>query len=318
MKNTPYLSLCIPTNGILEWVIPVLESIYSQHCDEKEYEIIITDNGTNLEFKKIMDEYASKHHNFIYKKTDAVMFLNQIEAFKLANGDLIKFINHRMPLLKNSLKYFINFVKEHLAEKPIVYFSNGMLKSKQATRLFNSFDDYVRNLSYWSSWSAGTAIWKKDFEKLDLSQGTNYLFPHTDIVFFEKNANQYLIDDTVLLYELPADTTKKGSYDIFNAFLVEYPHILEGLYVNKNISLATFEYIKRKNSYFVAELYLHYVLRGESCSYNLDGYQQSVNRYYGDLEIRRKAFFVALKDFARKIVRENKISRMKKEKRLND
>ena len=41
------LSLCLPTNGISEWVFPVLESIYSQNVDESKYEVIVTDNGSS-------------------------------------------------------------------------------------------------------------------------------------------------------------------------------------------------------------------------------------------------------------------------------
>ena len=31
--SKPLLSLCMPTNGVVEWVFPVLESIYKQGCD---------------------------------------------------------------------------------------------------------------------------------------------------------------------------------------------------------------------------------------------------------------------------------------------
>ena len=34
MSTQPLLSLCIPTNGVLEWVEKVLASIYCQQADE--------------------------------------------------------------------------------------------------------------------------------------------------------------------------------------------------------------------------------------------------------------------------------------------
>lgn len=52
MNNKKLISLCIPTNGVIEWVFPVLESIYAQGVETALYEIVITDNGDNIEFKK--------------------------------------------------------------------------------------------------------------------------------------------------------------------------------------------------------------------------------------------------------------------------
>lgn len=57
MNNKKLISLCIPTNGVIEWVFPVLESIYAQGVETALYEIVITDNGDNIEFKKKIIEY---------------------------------------------------------------------------------------------------------------------------------------------------------------------------------------------------------------------------------------------------------------------
>lgn len=209
MEKETYLSLCIPTNGVIEWVIPVIESIYAQECDHGQFEVIVTDNGSNDEFRVRMLEIASRYKNFIYRRTDAFMFLNQIEAFKLAKGQLIKFVNHRMILIPGSVKYLVTFAQQNTKDKPVVYFSNGILNKKTKLEECNSFDGFVRTLSYWSSWSGGTAIWKRDFENIDLARPFNKLFPHTDIVFSNKTHDHYMIDDTVLMDTLPTDETKK-------------------------------------------------------------------------------------------------------------
>ena len=90
-----YLSLCIPTNGISEWVFPVLDRIFSQNVDSRLYEVIVTNNGQNEDFHFAMNEYAQQHENLIYRQTDAYMFENQIEALRLASGQYLKFVNHR-------------------------------------------------------------------------------------------------------------------------------------------------------------------------------------------------------------------------------
>ncbi|HCJ08067.1 MAG TPA: hypothetical protein DHV96_06820 [Lachnospiraceae bacterium] len=303
MSREPYVSLCIPTNGVMEWVVPVLDSIYAEKCDTDNFEVVVTDNGQNFDFQNAMEEYQNRYSNLIYKKTDAQLFQNQVEAFKLARGQLIKFVNHRMTLLSGTVEYLIAFVKKYTETKPMAYFSNGMLNLHDKVKECSSFDEYVRTLSYWSSWSAGTAIWKSHFEQMNLDQPFNGYFPHTDIVFFEKSGDKYIVDDTVLMQEIPADVTKKGSYDLFDAFAVQYPTIIQQLYVERAVTKKTYEFIKRKNGFFVSDLYLQYMIKKRPCSYNLDGYDQAVGKYYGNIEIKVKAVLLEIKYILKKIVR---------------
>lgn len=60
----PIVSLCMPTNGVIEWVFPVLDSIYGQEVEEGLYEVVITDNGDNTEFKKRITEYKKRPYQF--------------------------------------------------------------------------------------------------------------------------------------------------------------------------------------------------------------------------------------------------------------
>lgn len=302
MNMKPALSLCIPTNGIIEWVFPVLNSIYSENCNTDEFEVIVTDNGNNKSFEDAMGDYAREHSNLIYKKTNAIMFENQIEAFKMASGDLIKFINHRMKLLPGTVNYFVGFAKKYQITMPPVYFSNGVLHMKQKVKECHCFDEYVRTLSYWSSWSAGTAIWKKAFDQIDLSTKFNTLFPHTDIVFSEKNEELYVVDNTKLMEELPTDNIKKGNYDLFYAFAVEYPSIVENLMIAGYISKDTFKNVKQRNGYFVSELYLNYVIKKKPCSYNLDGFATSIGKYYNRIETYIYAMIIEIKNIIKRFI----------------
>ena len=119
------LTLAIPTNGIIQWVFPVLESIYNQGIDSNRFEVVITDNGDNEEFYYKILEFKKQHDNLIYKKTNAYMFENQIEAFKIAHGTFIKFINHRTRLIPEALDYLLTYVEKNSKEKPVTFFLNG-------------------------------------------------------------------------------------------------------------------------------------------------------------------------------------------------
>lgn len=97
--SKPLVSLCMPTNGVVDWVFPVLDSIYDQRVDNSLFEIVITDNGNNEEFKKAIREYLPTHDNIVYAETQALPFVNEIESYKRASGELIKFVNHRTKLV---------------------------------------------------------------------------------------------------------------------------------------------------------------------------------------------------------------------------
>lgn len=294
MEKNIYLSLCIPTNGVVEWVLPVLDSIYVEKESLESFEVIITDNGNNAQFEKKIQEYIARYENLIYKKTIAIQFLNQIEAFKLAKGKLIKFINHRMPLETGALDYLIKYAKKYETVKPITYFANGTLNlSAQCT--YSSFDEYVRALSYHSSWSAGTAMWREDFQQMNLSQEFNSLFPHTNMIFAVRDKENYIIDNTFLLRTIETDETKKGTYDLFHAFAVEYPAILLDLYRKSDISRETLRVVLDENAGFLADLYVNFCMRKHPCSYDLGGYNNAITVFYSHFKILKKAIPILIK-----------------------
>lgn len=291
--NKPIVSLCLPTNGVVEWVFPVLDSIYSQCCDNCDFEIILTDNGKNEDFKNKIKEYNLLHENLHYFETDALPFINEIESYKRSNGKLIKFVNHRTLLIDGALKKLIKIAKENYETKPIIYFSNGVLEKEKIIFEYHTFDDFVNNLSYWSSWSTGMAIWKSDFEKLPKNvQGFNELFPHTNILFNERNKEKYIIDNTMIFNEMPQGKKPKGNYDLFYAFGIEYPSIILDLYRENSISISTLKNVIGDNLGFVADLYLNYIVRKLYCSYDLSGLHDMYNVFYTKEQIHRRAIAV--------------------------
>lgn len=299
LNNELLLSICIPTNGVIEWVFPVLDSIYNQNVEESLYEVVVTDNGNNVKFNELMIDYCKKYSNLKYIKTEAFEFLNEIEAYKAAKGKFIKFINHRTMFLDGTLGYLLNFVKDNQEEMPAVYFSNGALKFK-GSKKFDNFDQYVRELSYWSSWSTGMAFWKSDFDDLSPQKTCNVLFPHTDILFLKRNKQAYIVDNNVLLDEIPVGKIPKGKYNLFNAFAVEYPVILLDLFRDGDISYNTFLYLKKENLKFVAKLYWDYIIRKKKCSYDLSNSKQLLKFFYSKKMVYCMIFKLALKKMIRR------------------
>lgn len=286
-EKIPIISLCIPTNGVLEWIIPLLDSIYAQDVDNSLFEVVITDNGDNMKFGESIKRYALKHSNLIYSKTNAYEFLSEPETYKCAKGKFIKFINHRTRLHKGSLKYLIDFVIENDAIHPVVYFSNGFIGTKE-NYICTDFSDFVKKLSYLSSWSSGMGFWREDFESIPKNKQYNVLFPHTTILFHNREANRYFIDNKVLMHEVDPGQIPKGSYNLFYAFAVEYVAILCDLVREGDLRKQDFLDIKNRNGFYLGSLYFKYIVRKEYCSYDLTEYKKAIQVFYSLTEIKLK------------------------------
>ncbi|MBR5637207.1 MAG: glycosyltransferase [Pseudobutyrivibrio sp.] len=283
------LSLCMPTNGITEWVLPALDSVYDSGVDCSLFEVIVTDNGDNAEFKKLMHDYASKHSNLIYKETDAYMFDNQLEALKLASGDYLKFMNHRAIWLPERLQYMIDFLEEYKDDEAVIYFSNGVLGWGPNYNEYDNFNDFVANLGVYGTWTTGVGIWKSQYEKVreNLTYGT--ISPHAEILYAERKAKKYVINDKYWMKEVSDDATKKGKYDLYKAFSLDELIFTINLYRDGDITAETLKKVKDSFRSFIIRCYQSYNLEKCPCSYDLDGFDKYVGIFFDKDEIKREA-----------------------------
>lgn len=296
----PLISLCLPTNGIIEWVFPVLDSIYSQNVDCDKFEVIVTNNGDNEHFHQMMEEYARRHSNLVYRKTEAYLFDNQLEALRLAKGVYFKFLNHRAVLVEESIRYLVDAVEKNMDEKPVMYFSNGALKRDY---ICSSFDEFVANLARFASWTTGVGIWKEDYERIPSNQVYDRISPHSAILFSERKKFRYLIFNRVFSEEIEHDHSKKGKYDLFKAFGVEEPFITQKLYIDGDITAATFKTVKKDYRNMVAGLYWDFCIRKKPCSYDLGGFNDAMGIYFNKYDILMRAFCIGLVRQMKKIIR---------------
>ena len=299
----PIISLCIPTNGVSEWVFPVLDKIYAQGVDKRLFEVVVTDNGDDEVFQSKMEEYVKEHDNMIYKKTDAYMFDNQIEALKIANGEYLKFINHRSVLVHGALQYFINYIRINMDDKPVIYFSNGSLNIANEIEEYDSFDAFVGGLKHIASWTTGVGIWRQDFERIPTDYHYDKISPHSGVLFAEKGKNKYIINDVHWMNEIETSHAKKGTYDLYKAFAVEELDITLGLYKNGDISISTFKKVREAYKNIIIKFYYQFNIKKEPCSYDLNGFDNNVGIFFNKYEIVFASYLYALNKIIKNICR---------------
>ena len=126
------------------------------------------------------------------------------------------------------------------------------------------------------------------------------LFPHMDVLFAEKERENYIIDNRKIFNELPVNGISKAKYDLFYAFCVEYLAIILKLLINGDIKTSTFLTIKNDNLIFISRLYLNFVIRKNPCSYDLSSLKNSIKVFYS----RKELFFAVFKLSLNKIKRK--------------
>lgn len=289
MDNQLLLSICIPTNGVVEWVIPVVESIYAQNVDMNLFEVVVTDNGGKNDLKEALSQH--KYPNFHYYQTTAQGFMNQIDAFEKCSGLFCKMLNHRSRMLPGSISNLIGIVEKYKDTRPIIYCADGHAKGGELIECDN-IDEFVGCMSYWISWSAGTGAWRSDIVDIRQKQ-INKMFPHTVFLFGLREESKYVIWNCE--YETMANDAGKGGYDVFRTFGVTLLDILSELRIHNRISVDSFLSVKEDLLFFLQKIYFCEVIMPTDHTYSICDIAKNLSVYYGRYSYWKIVFLSLMK-----------------------
>ncbi len=277
------LSICIPTKDRAFYLKETLDSIINDNVSPDLYEIVISDNSDNNETKLLAEQYSSAGINMVYYKNPEKGFYNSIQALKLGNGDLLKLHNDYTKFKPGAFCLFVNMVKENKKNHPQILFTDGNLKKKVAIPSCD-FDKFIRDSSYWNTWSSAFSIWKMDFEKLKFERSfLNDQFPHTSLLFQLKKKKTFLIDD--MEYFSNSAVSKKGGYNIFYNFCVIYIEMLNGLRDSNSITKLTYNYIKNKMKWEFIPLWYYLTIETKGdFSFDNSSFYENIRKHYSILD----------------------------------
>ena len=301
MDNQPILSLCIPTNGAIQWVLPVLNSIYNQKYDLSKFEVVITDNGKSSQLASSLKDYD--YPNLRYIVTTDEGFLNLVTSLKEGRGLFCKMINHRSVLEPGTIEEMIELVERYEDSQPVIYCSDGNVKGMEIIEC-KDLDQFIANLSYWASWSAGIGFWKKDIEQIG-SVELDKMFPNASLLLNLRKESSYVIWNKK--YEQMGDDAGKGGYDLYDTFAVHFLDIIKGLLVDGRISQQTFNAVKNDLFGFLTILYKNEAILPTKHTFILKDIKKSMQVYYGTSGYYRmvvKAYLMVPYEFCFAVVRK--------------
>lgn len=271
----PIISICIPCCKRLEYIRKTLDSIYNTNSEVSlcEYEVIISDNDEEEELSILKEEYGQ--NNFHYYNTKCVGFMNSFYSLTYGQGEYLLLHNSQELLKKGSLRYIIDLVKSN-REKYLFFSSGFLLNGKNKT--YSDFDSFMKNVSYWSSWSNAFGIWRTDFEKVKDAISLNELFPHTSLLITQYYHKGYLVCD-VPLFETQFVKGRSG-HNKFHAFSYEYPSIVDYTYKQGHITDKTRDKILKDILYDYLPLLYFNVKLAKRESWSSDGFEKDLEVYY--------------------------------------
>lgn len=149
MKNIK-ISVIIPTYNRKELLLYTLESLVQQTMSNKEYEVIICDDGSVDDTYKVVQKYYQKINiKYYYHNHDGYrVALTRNAGIRIASGDICVFLDSSMVADK---KFLENHLLEHeKGNKDIVvgYIYGFDIEKKQEERLEKLFDIYDLEKSF--------------------------------------------------------------------------------------------------------------------------------------------------------------------------
>lgn len=298
MEHRPIISLCIPTNGAIQWIKPTIENIYLQDCKQEDFEVIVVDNSISEKLREYIE--CLPYTNLRYVSSTVEGFSNQIFALKCGKGIYCKLYNHRLLLQKGILKRMIDFICRFQQEKPVLFFSQGNPKYKEEYFEMPDFESFMRKLSYWSSWSGGVGVWNSDIPQLDNIK-YDKMFPCASLLFEIREQSKYVIWN--VRFDIQQDDKGKGGYNFFETFAIRYLDIINELRRKERISVDTFNLIRRDLYAFLCSWYYKLMVKKGQYTFDTSDIDTSMSVYYSTWQYKKMVVYAHITPRWKRIMR---------------
>lgn len=282
-NKEPILSICIPTYNRAESLRTSLQQYVSCKGFDESIEIVISDNASTDDTRKVALEYTSKYENIKYYRNEVNIRDSNFElALKRGTGKYLKLQNDTTLFDEDALLYLKDCICKSDENIP-VFFTNDFIYTKckgQDVIECNSFNDYVSSLSTYVTAISCFGVWKNQLK--DIKEFTKY----TQLLLNQDDWSYQLLEKygKCVLYNRHYYTglsKKSGGYHWFQVHLDNYYRIMQP-YIDKG--LISNEVVKqdKKNlmKHFLPELKYIYIYPINRWKFEKKGTFQYLWKYY--------------------------------------
>lgn len=270
--HKPLVSICIPTYNRAIYLAKSIDSIIKQYeFLSGQVEIVISDNASSDNTKKIVERYLEEFDNVLYFcNSKNIKDKNFAMVLSRGNGILRKLSNDTVIYCNGSLQYLCKLAIKYSDTKPILFFPN------KRCRFFEYRDNGIESLlwheSYNITWIGAFSIWDSDCNniKSDLEicetqlwqvwELCNLLAKSREVVILPKRfgTTQYMVNKDI-------------SYGLYKIFYKNYFEILNYFMIQGFISCECIKWLKKD---LLFNFFTFWIIKWEEKN---SGYQYSEN-----------------------------------------
>lgn len=316
------LTIAIPTYNRAELLSDVIESIVKQEVfqNSDDVEIVICDNCSTDNTAEVAKNFTKKFPNkvFYYKNEKNIGFDNFEKVMSHGNGEFLKLNNDTLIHKENSLKTMLNIIKSNRENKRQIFFLNNSLKTEEENFVCNNLEDFVKNVSYYTTWIGSFGLWKEDFvtiRELFLKKNSTQI-PQTYLLFhiITKNKSEIAVNNQELFQSITPKN--KGGYNIAEVFGKNYlTNLKEFTGIANGLSKKAYEREKKAILDFINDFYFDF---NHIFAFQKTGYLKfMLPLYWKYFYFYKKYFVILLKQISFMIFRIRKNETYKTIKILN-
>ena len=189
-----------------------------------------------------MNDFSNKYQNIIcnYNKENTIIIDGNFPIVaSIATGSFIKFLNDYASFFPGELNNLLDFIEYHKNEKPVMFFPNNSIINEEREIIYcDNLDDFVKVASYWTTWVLAAGFWKEDYDKISDRDRSISKFMWCPDNYFRLVSKKKSIIYNKKIFNM-ATPKKKGGYNLFNTFGVDYLSMYDEYLINNNIKNVT-------------------------------------------------------------------------------
>lgn len=246
--NMPLLSICIPTLNRAEYLDKFLNSIVTQDVFFRTsfVEVVISDNHSTDNTGEVVKKYIKQFGDKIrYIRTDkqVIAMDNFYNVLNAAKGDFLKLCNDTCEFCSGDLDKMVDFIYQHQKEKPLLFFIGKIIKQDICCK---NLDDFIKYISYYSTWSPPFGLWKEDRKWIEVFRNLDRThIAQTYVLCKMISEGRPLEANSQITFNMQSPP-KKGGYNIAEVFGHNYLNILKEFVNNGSLSKKVYETEKKK------------------------------------------------------------------------
>ena len=119
MPQTPLISVVVPTRNRADTLVHTLKTIVNQHSMSDQFEIIVSDNNSSPDTKKVVDYFSAKNLRYVRSDKDLCMSENYELGVSQAIGKYIMVVGDDDGLISCAISHLTSLIEEYDAPPAI-------------------------------------------------------------------------------------------------------------------------------------------------------------------------------------------------------